>query len=134
GSTGCSGHYDHCLWRCGHQAQGAGERRGCAFYKTYRFWDASQRNQHAGRTSCLTAVSAFKGRTFESSRARQLLCAEGGPGERSLTLSGHGAATKSCIELSIVVNGPGATCSDAVKAGGLGKGSGRVDLRLAKRR
>ena len=26
-STGCAGHYDHRLWRCGHQAQGLGERR-----------------------------------------------------------------------------------------------------------
>ena len=24
-ATRCAGHYDHCLWRCGHQAQGSGE-------------------------------------------------------------------------------------------------------------
>ena len=51
----CSGHNDHCLWRCRHQAQGAGKRRGGAFYQTHRLLAASQRDRHASRTGRVTA-------------------------------------------------------------------------------
>ena len=44
------GDHDHCLWRCGDQAQGIGGRRRGAFHQAHRFRGASQRNRHAGRT------------------------------------------------------------------------------------
>src|SRR4030095_14838229 len=46
----------------------------------------------------------------------------------------HGAKARISLGLSIVVNRPGATCSDAVEADKRPRGSARVDLRLDKRK
>jgi CheY-like chemotaxis protein len=41
-------HHDYRLWRCGDEAEGVGYWCRGAFYQADRFWDASQRNRHAG--------------------------------------------------------------------------------------
>ena len=50
-----AGHHDHRLWRCGDQAQGAGERRRGAVHQADRLRGASQRDRNAGRTGRMTA-------------------------------------------------------------------------------